>query len=171
MYRHQRDVIEGLGDDEQLDPHVLCERCQYICSQSKLLYDAPEKYSVCNGREDYVAGASEDDIEESYQHGTLSEIEAACLKGCFLCGFIYYSNLRSDYNPDDATWEAGMKSSECIRFNIIARESTRECRIEYRGVCSGTIRVFVGGGEDCSSSIYQVSKVLIRDQMNECLPL
>ena len=147
MYHHQRDIIEGLSDDEQLQPHVLCERCRNICNQSKLLSDVPQKYSVRNGRDDYVADASEDDIEESYQHGTLSEIEESCLKGCFLCGFMYYSNLRSDYNPDDAAWESFMNSPERFQFNIIARESTRECRIEYSGACSGTIRVFVGDGE------------------------
>lgn len=147
MYRLQQDITKGLSDDDLLQPHVLCERCQDICSQSKLLHAVPEKYSVRTGRADYVAGASEDDIEESYQHGTLSEIEESCLKGCFLCGFMYYSNMRSDYNPDDAAWEAFMKSSERFQFNIIARESTRECRIEYEGACSGSIRVFVGDGE------------------------
>ena len=147
MYRLQRDITDGLSDDEHLQPHVLCERCRDICSQSKLLHTVPEKYSVRIGRADYVAGASEDDIEESYQHGTLTEIEESCLKGCFLCGFMYYSNLRSDYNPDDAAWESYMKSSERFQFNIIARDSTRECRIEYEGACSGSIRVFVDDGE------------------------
>jgi hypothetical protein len=147
MYRLQRDITDGLSDDEHLQPHVLCERCRDICSQSKLLHAVPEKYSVRIGRADYVAGASEDDIEESYQHGTLTEIEESCLKGCFLCGFMYYSNLRSDYYPDDAAWESYMKSSERFQFNIIARDSTRECRIEYEGACSGSIRVFVGDGE------------------------
>lgn len=160
MYRHQRDVGHGKETNDQMQPHVLCKRCQDICEQSTLLRDVPEKYSMCNGVEDYVAGANGDDIQETYQHGTLSETEASCLAGCFLCGFIYYSNLRSDYNPDEETWEAGMESSDRIRFDIIARDSTRECRIEYTGVCSGTIRVFVDGGEDCIFSDFRTANNL-----------
>jgi hypothetical protein len=147
MYRRRRDIVEGKDDEHHLQPHILCIRCQDICGQSTLIHDVPEKYSVCNGRNDSDAEASRDDVQESYQHGTLAEIESSCLEGCFLCGFMYYSRLQGDCDQDSTTWEACLKSTDRVRFNVIAREYTRECRIEYKGVLSGTFRVFIDGGQ------------------------
>ena len=153
MYRCQRDLIQNMSDDDVVQPHVLCQRCKSICDQSKLLRDVPAKYTHFNRFDAVSAVGSDDEQEESYQHGTLREIEATCLRGCFLCGFINYSTVKWDYKLDEEIIEAYMNSPDRFQLTIMARESSRECYIENDGPVGVSIRVFMDGGErSCSST-------------------
>jgi hypothetical protein len=93
-------------------------------------------------------------VTESYRHGTISEIEASCLKGCFLCGHIYQQfNLHVGAPGGKDLLDAAKESTDRFRIDIIAREYTQECRIEFRGLVYGHVRVYVDGGRCDLSSL------------------
>jgi hypothetical protein len=121
----QKKFDADLKDDDLVQPHVLCERCQHICNQSQLLRVVPTKYTKKSTEEPEDAGLSQDDVEESYTHGTISEIEASCLEGCFLCTRMYYSSVRAAAPGGEDPLKAARESPDRFRLDIIARESTR----------------------------------------------
>lgn len=146
MHRPQKIFEADFGDDDLVQPHVLCERCQDICNRSQLLRDVPTKYSIITGEEFDRPGADDDDVTESYTHGTVSEIEASCLKGCFFCVYMYYSTLKLRIREAEDLWEAARISPDRIAWKIVARESIRDCRIQFDGFLSGHLRVYIDGG-------------------------
>ena len=137
MYHHAKTFGEGLPDDYVATPHKLCRHCRSLCNKSQLLRQVPLRFTKAWGApEEDSSGLDSEDVTEEHVHATMAELEQSYVDGCHLCSQIYHrlttdavERLREPSGPGQSVRRLGV--------SVIARESTRSCRLQLSGRAMG----------------------------------